>query len=180
MKIIRIAKDSMEKLLLPIIILAICSLSFYSSALGSEIAEKEPNDEIPQANSIQLGTKIKGYFAQADDFDYFEFVVPEEGQILKIELSGPPRVDVYLHLYNKDEVMIQEINLLGEGEGESFIWASAPNGTYYLALEPIGEQANENEPYALTVVLFKEEARLVNPQALARAIEKGLSWLANG
>ncbi len=53
-----------------------------------EVAEKEPNNDVEQAQKIELGTTISGTIAAATDVDYFSFVA-KKGQRVLVTCRAP-------------------------------------------------------------------------------------------
>jgi hypothetical protein len=70
-----------------------------ASAQAQQASEKEPNNEISQANPLALNQEIRGYAATEDDEDWYLLTIPEPGvDILVVEVTGVPDVDLRLEV----------------------------------------------------------------------------------
>lgn len=67
----------------------------------TEVEEKEPNNDVPEAQKIALGTAVSGGFANAQDVDYFAFPGKAGQRVLahcattSIDSRARPLVEVY-------------------------------------------------------------------------------------
>ena len=53
----------------------------------SEVAEKEPNNDVDQAQRVELNTTINGTIGNPTDVDYFAFAA-KKGQRVTAEIEG--------------------------------------------------------------------------------------------
>ena len=148
------------------------SLNTQLTGPWEEGQEFELNDEIEQANEFKLGQIITGYIYPGDDEDWYIVTVPEKGlDILVIELSAVPQVDLSLTLLDAEGTEIKHTNIGSTGEEESMVRMKFPSGKYYIGVE--GGQANTEEPYSLRVgtpTVTPATAEEVN-QALTKALD---------
>jgi hypothetical protein len=62
---------------------------------AQQATEKEPNNEMSQANPLTLNREITGYADPEDDEDWYLLTIPAPGvDILVVEVSGIPDPDL--------------------------------------------------------------------------------------
>src|SRR5262249_6973180 len=67
----------------------------------AEVAEKEPNDDVPQAQRIAINTTVNGNFASPVDVDYYVFAGKKGQRVVlsclasSIDSRAHPDVEVY-------------------------------------------------------------------------------------
>ena len=100
--------------------------------------ESEPNDGRDQANDIRLGERITGYFQKRGNYDWFKLVISDSGKnIIRIELSGVPEVNVRLDVADESGAQLKSSNFTRKGEPESII-----NAGYLFYLDSMSELFN--------------------------------------
>jgi len=66
-----------------------------------EVAEKEPNNDVPEAQKVELNTTVNGTIAQPTDVDYFQFAAKKGQRVLaycaasSIDSRLQPLVEIY-------------------------------------------------------------------------------------
>ena len=128
--------------------------------------ECEPNDSIEQANIIELGRDIKGYFSPAcnrlnvngreplREEDWFAVLLDcaQGPVVINISLSGVSGVNSVLEVYDPAGkfVMARDNNPTGLGESISSLGITQ-SGLWYIVVTTKGRAANHDEPYTLRV-----------------------------
>ncbi|MDH5743940.1 MAG: VWA domain-containing protein [Candidatus Aminicenantes bacterium] len=137
--------SSALSLLLMILILIPC--------LAHSQTENEPNDRREQANEIRLGGSVKGYFQKRGDYDWFKLVIEKPGKnIIQIDLSGVPDVDVTVTIYDEAGRQLKSANASPKGEPEGITSFGVMEGTYYITA--YGRDINDKDPYTLSTQLI--------------------------
>jgi FKBP-type peptidyl-prolyl cis-trans isomerase len=125
--------------------------------------EFEPNDEREQAYAIRLGETIEGFFQENRDYDCYKLVIDEPGKnIIRIDLSGVPEVDVRLEVADETGAQLKSSNSRRKGDPESIINLGITEGVYYITA--FGNEANVNDKYALST-------RLIGPWEVGKEFE---------
>src|SRR5262245_8453661 len=114
--------------------------------------EKEPNDDPPHANSLTVGSGIKGVITTAQDRDFFILQSPTK------PTAAPPRVRVIVRklfhaqvvIYNENEEKVASNVALGE-DTVSFAFEVIPGANYYVIVESFSDGHGAYE------LLFKGE-----------------------
>ena len=115
--------------------------------------ESEPNDRREQANDIRLGESVKGHFHKRSDYDWYKLIVDKPGKnIIRIDLSGVPGVDVSLEVYDETGHSLKRSGRSQKGEPEAIIGFGVLEGTYYITA--YGRDINEKDAYALSTRLI--------------------------
>ncbi|MEA3420228.1 MAG: PPC domain-containing protein, partial [Acidobacteriota bacterium] len=110
--------------------------------------EFEPNDELEQANKIQLGKAVNGFAHPDSDEDWYTVTLPESGlDILVVELSGLDGVDLSLELLDADGQELKEANNGEMGEKETIVRMKVKPGKYYIVVNNSG--FNVEKAYSL-------------------------------
>ena len=128
--------------------------------------ECEPNDGIEQANIIELGRDIKGYFSPAcnrlningreplreEDWFAVSLDCSHAPVVLDISLSGVLGINSVLEVYDPDGnfVMARDNNPTGLGESISSLGITQ-SGVWYIVVAAKGRAANYDEPYTLRI-----------------------------
>ena len=61
----------------------------------TNLKEKEPNDKIAEALTVQNGSVVKGYIDVPQDQDWYHIHVPEDtAYILRAQLTGLPKMNL--------------------------------------------------------------------------------------
>jgi hypothetical protein len=146
--------------------------TYYITAYGRDINEKdpytlstrligpweegqefEPNDDRENANEIRLGGTVEGFYQAKSDYDRYKLVIDEPGKnIIRIELSGVPEVDVRLEVADESGTQMKSANFTRKGEPESLINLGVTEGIYFITA--YGYEANQNDKYALSTRLI--------------------------
>ncbi|TET09840.1 MAG: hypothetical protein E3J83_01455 [Candidatus Atribacteria bacterium] len=137
--------------------------------------EFELNDKKEQANELKLDQIITGYIFPRNDVDWYTVTVPEKGlDILVIELSAVPQVDLSFTLLDTEGANIKFANIGSIGEEESMVRMKYPSGKYYVRVG--GGQANTEEPYTLRV--GKPTVTPATAEEVSQALTRALDYLA--
>ncbi|MCL7414342.1 MAG: hypothetical protein M8353_12150, partial [ANME-2 cluster archaeon] len=138
--------------------------------------EFEVNNKKGQANELKLDQIITGYIFPSDDDDWYTVTVPEKGlDILVIELSAVPQVDLSFTLLDAEGTNIKFANIGSTGEEESMVRMKYPSGKYYVRVG--GGQANNEEPYTLRV--GKPTVTPATEEEVSQALTRALDYLAS-
>jgi FKBP-type peptidyl-prolyl cis-trans isomerase len=140
----KFASLSMSLLLMPLVMIP----NFIHSQ-----TESEPNDRRDQANEIRLGESAKGHFQKKGDYDWYKLVIDKPGKnIIRIDLSGVPDVDVSLEIYDEAGHQLKRASTSPKGKPEAIINFGVMEGTYFIIA--YGRDINEKDPYALSTQLI--------------------------
>jgi hypothetical protein len=121
--------------------------------LGQSQAESEPNDRREQANEIRLGGSVKGHFQKRSDYDWFKLVIGKPGKnIIRIDLSGVPEVDVSLAIYDETGHQLKRASASPKGDPEAITNFGIIEGTYYITT--YGRDINDKDEYSLSTRLI--------------------------
>ena len=131
----------------PLIILILIPCLAYSQT------ESEPNDQREQANEIRLDESATGHFQKKGDKDWYKLVIDKPGKnILRIDLSGVPDVDVSLAIYDEAGHQLKAANTSRKGDPEAITNFGVSQGTYFITAN--GRDINEKDPYTLSTQLI--------------------------
>ncbi len=134
--------------------------------------EEEPNDKYTDANLINSGVQLYGFYSPGQNLlneqnefreeDWFKFIVEEDEElplIADIHLKGVSGVDSVLKLFNSElnEIALSDSSEIGGDEAITGLGISNP-GTYYIQIFSKNYQYNNNEPYFINFSLSKHEA----------------------
>jgi hypothetical protein len=112
--------------------------------------ESEPNDRREQANEIRLGETVEGFFQQKRDYDWYKLVIDEPGKnIIRIDISGVPDVDIRLDVTDEAGGQLKSSNFNRKGGPESIVNLGVTEGIYYISV--LGYEANEKNKYSLGI-----------------------------
>ncbi|MFZ2053837.1 MAG: prenyltransferase/squalene oxidase repeat-containing protein [Candidatus Aminicenantales bacterium] len=152
-------------------------LSLISAAPAQQATEKEPNEEMSQANPLTLNREIKGYADPEDDEDWYLLTIPEPGvDILVVEVTGVPAVDLRLEVRAPGEEESEEMNGNGEGGGEAIVRLRQKAGKYHIRVRT-RRGANAGTPYTLRA--GKSLQTPASPAEVTQALRKALDFLAS-
>jgi serine/threonine-protein kinase len=130
------------------------------------LEEREPNDEIPQADRIALGAEVTGFLGKRrskteGDRDLYRVELPAGRHLVTVTLGGLPNVDVNLSIADRDGSHASTVDEGGIGEGE-VIHRRAVDGpvlvTIGQTLAPGAKLPVENVSDPYTVVVTEETA----------------------
>jgi len=122
-------------------------------SLAQSQTESEPNNRREEANEIRLGESMEGFFQTKNDYDWYKLVISESGKnIIRIDLSGVPGVDLLLAIHDVKGNQLKSSNFTGKGEPEEIINLGVTEGIYFI--NAFGYDANDKDKYALSVQLI--------------------------
>jgi hypothetical protein len=97
------------------------------------LTEMEPNNQIEQAQALQVGENVQGYFQVKGDRDWYRLgIVGPERRIIRIDLTGVPDVDALLEVFDPAGRKLTGSDVGGEGEVEAVINLGVTQGDYYI------------------------------------------------
>ncbi len=154
----------------------VISAFLFCPVQAQQATEKEPNNEMSQANPLTLNREITGYADPEDDEDWYLLTVPEPGvDILVVEVSGIPDVDLSLEVLTSGEEESEEMNGNEEGGGEAIVRLRQKKGKYYIRVRARG--GNASTPYTLRA--GKPLQTPASPAEVTQALRKALDFLAS-
>ncbi len=119
---------------------------------GDSSEEKEPNDQITDANVIQLGTRVRGAIASDKDRDYFTFRTsdrePSKTRVILRKLSAGG-FWAQVHVYDQVESRVTGTFDYGGDHPLSLAFESTPNSDYYILVRLYSSA--QGGPYELEV-----------------------------
>jgi len=131
-------------------------LLFFLFALpcfGLSQTECEPNDRRDEANEIHLGQSMTGHFHKRGDYDWYRLAISVPGKnIIRIDLSGVPDVDVSLAIYDESGHQLKSAHTAKKGEPEAITSFGVTEGTYFITA--YGRDINDKDPYTLSTQLI--------------------------
>lgn len=147
--------------------------------------EEEPNDNYTDANLINSGVQITGFYSPGQNLmneknefreeDWFKFLVDENEELpilADIHLKGVTGVDSVLKLFNNElkEIASSDSSAISGDEAIIGLGINEP-GTYYIQVYSKNYQYNNNEPYFINFSLKQHEAgtELEDNNAIERA-----------
>ena len=140
--------------------------------------EREPNDDVMQANRIAPNTPVTGYLGKRrsqteGDRDAYVVQWPGGGHhVVTVTVTGLPNIDVNLAVSDGDGQHGVIVDEGGVGEGES-LHRRATDGQLVVAVgQTIGKDQklpveNVSDPYTITVTEERAEAGETEPNNLA-------------
>jgi hypothetical protein len=138
--------------------------------------EFELNDRKEQANELKLEQIITGYIFPENDNDWYTVTVPDEGlDILVVELSAVPQVNLSLTLLDDAGKQLKKMDISDKGEEEVIVRMKCLSGKYYVKVW--GKQANSVEPYTLRV--GKPTVQPATAEEVSQALTRALDYLAH-
>ena len=146
--------------------------------LGAQQAEeKEPNNELSQANSLPLNAEIKGYVNDREDHDWYQLVIPAPGMdILTIDVSGIPGVNITLALCDAGGKELSAMDGRLESDGENIVSLRQPAGKFLIKIVAFGEP-NAGQPYTLRA--GKPDLSPATDEEIRKALVKALDFIAS-
>jgi len=146
------------------------------TAPWQESQEFELNDKKEQANELKLERIITGYIFPENDDDWYTVTVPEEGlDILVVDLSAVPQVNLSLTLLDDAGKQLKKMDISDKGEEESMVRMKCPSGKFYVKVN--GRQANTEESYNLRV--GKPTVQPATAEEVSQALTRALDYLAS-
>jgi serine/threonine-protein kinase len=116
--------------------------------------EQEPNNSPKEANPIGNDQVLRGHIGKCispeeSDRDFFRFKIPRAPYVLHVDLTGLPRIDLKLEVFDPAGKKIAEADDLGPGESEDLPDVRLDEaGEYFIAVREVwvaGRPATENE-----------------------------------
>jgi hypothetical protein len=158
--------------------LALMLLLFLFMPLGAQqAAEKEPNNEASQANPLPLNGEIRGYANEREDEDWYLLNIPAPGMdILLIDVSGVPGIDLTMTLYDAAGKELLAMDGRKEAEGETIVRLRQPPGKFLVNVVAFGE-SNTGQPYTLRA--GKPDRPPATDEEVRKALVKALDYLAS-
>ena len=158
--------------------LALMLLLFLFMPLGAQqAAEKEPNNEASQANPLPLNGEIRGYANEREDEDWYLLNIPAPGMdILLIDVSGVPGIDLTMTLYDAAGKELLAMDGRKEAEGETIVRLRQPPGKFLVNVVAFGE-SNTGQPYTLRA--GKPDRPPATDEEVRKALVKALDYIAS-
>ncbi len=144
--------------------------------------EREPNDDMEEAQIIQIDKPIQGYFQKEEDEDWYRLDFSLEGKhIARVTLSGVPGIDSSLYFLDSRGNTILRSTFGEEGEGEILTNIGLTTSTYFIRVRGKGEGGSPT-PYTLEVKLLgpwdeskefepNDDSEMANPIPLGKPVE---------
>lgn len=118
-----------------------------------EVMEKEPNNDVPQAQAVQINTTINGTIQTAADVDYYSIVCKKDDSVL-VQVAAESidsRLEPDVRVYNQAGRQLAANRPRAEPDGMCHFIASA-DGTYYIRLcSHAHVEGNAESFYRLTI-----------------------------
>jgi hypothetical protein len=144
---------------------------------AQQAAEKEPNDEISQANPISLNKEIQGYVNVEQDVDWYLLTVPEPGvDILVVELTGVSDVNLCLEVLAPEEEESAEMDSTEAGGGETIVRLKQRAGKYLIRVRAAD---GTNSEMSYTLRAGKPTGSPASEAEVGQALKKALDFLAS-
>lgn len=122
------------------------------TATEQALQESEPNDERELASLLPLGESIEGRMEESRaDWYRLEVTVPGRN-LMRVDLTGVPEVNLRLSLYDAAGNPLKEIKGTGRGRAQSLIDVGVTEGTYYIQVATDWGR-NSTDPYRLAARL---------------------------
>lgn len=142
-----------------------------------EQSEREPNQQMAQAQEIAPGTMVQGHIFPAGDVDMYKIVLPEyagvEGPVgtLSVDVEGGYVAQLRLMLQDSAGYEISQARNAQYSRPVHLAF-DAPNGVYMLAVSGAGDGCVK--PYRLKVSFNPNEAAVAAIAAAAAAAAAGI------
>jgi hypothetical protein len=150
---------------------------FFIPLPAQQASEKEPNNEISQANPISLNKDIQGYADPEDDEDWYLLTIPEPGvDILVVEVTGVPAVNLRLEVRAPGEEETAEMDGGEADEGETIVRLKQRAGKYLIKVRA-ADGTNTDTPYTLRA--GKSTRPPASEAEVGQALKKALDFLAS-
>jgi len=158
--------------------IALMLLSLLLVPLGAqETAEKEPNNEAAQANTLPLTGQVSGFANEEGDEDWYSLTIPAPGMdILVIEVAGPPDVDFILSFCDVGGKELSAVDGRHEPEGETLVRLRQSAGKFLIKVLS-GRGTNTDQAYILRA--GKPDRPPATDEEVRKALVKALDYLAS-
>ena len=139
------------------------------------LIESEDNNQLRQANLIDLNTSVSGAITDAGDDDWYKLEPAQPGQ-LTIELTGvPTALQLRFRLYDSSRNHVLSGQATAPGELFSITYDITNPDTYYLLVDDLDSKAFSGDSYRFSTSLVEVidqyepndnygDARLLNQQ----------------
>jgi serine/threonine-protein kinase len=123
--------------------------------------EREPNNSAKEANIIGSGQTVRGHIGRClspeeSDRDFYRFSIGRGPHVLHVDLTGVPKLDLKLEVFDPAGQRVAVADDLGAGESETLPDVRLDGaGEYYISVREVwvaGKPATENDDdwYTLT------------------------------
>jgi hypothetical protein len=159
---------------------------------GPKAPEKEPNDNLVQAQMLVPGQVIEGHIDKPKDTDLYKFAIAgADRQTLHVELTGVPDLDLALDVLDQTGARLMGVNDGKVGEPETLAAVTLSPGTYLIRVrESVGKGAQPkavtDKPYYLSWRIGpvdpnseqepNDKPALATPIAIGQALSAQLAW----
>ena len=145
--------------------------------LAQQAVEKEPNNTAAQANPLALNGRIEGFANELEDEDWYSLTVPAPGlDVLIVEVSGPPGVELALFFCDASGKVITEMDAHREELGETIVRLRQAPGKFLIKVSTFGA-TNTDKPYTLTA--HKPDKPPATAEEVRQALAKALDHIAS-
>ena len=145
--------------------------------LAQQAVEKEPNNTAAQANPLALNGRIEGFANELEDEDWYSLTVPAPGlDVLIVEVSGPPGVELALFFCDASGKVITEMDASREELGETIVRLRQAPGKFLIKVSTFGA-TNTDKPYTLTA--HKPDKPPATAEEVRQALAKALDHIAS-
>lgn len=156
--------------------LAMLLISFIP-ARAQQAAEKEPNNEIAQANPLPLNGQVSGFANEENDEDWFQLNIAQSGlDILTVEITAVPGVNLRLALLDADANELNYVDANEESRKQKITRIMPKPGRYYIRVQATSG-ANANASYALRA--GGATAPPASTADVSQALRRALDFLAS-
>jgi len=131
---------------------ALCfTVTISRPVLAVEIFEIEPNNEIGEAQNIELPCTIKGSHSEYAEFDHYSLTLTQPGTSLYLALSAEGEIDPKIALLEEDGDILTESNFFKVNGTEYLTSLLLDPGTYFIRVHRSFNRKEADIPYTLTV-----------------------------
>jgi hypothetical protein len=146
-------------------------------AQAQQAAEKEPNNDMSQANPMTFSKEIKGFPDPEGDEDWFLLNIPEPGlDILAVEVTTVPSVNLKLTFLDAEGNELNFVDVSEESEKQKITRLRQRPGRYYVRVQSTSGSSTDT-PYVL-----RAGAELAPPASqadISQALRRALDFLAS-
>ncbi|MEE2787165.1 MAG: serine/threonine-protein kinase [Myxococcota bacterium] len=125
------------------------------------LTEREPNDEVRQANEFRLGQSLAGFIGRRSDRkksdqDVFALRVSPSVKAIDVNLTGVPELDLVFDVFTYDGMPIEKVNRAGTGMEENATIFTKGSTRLFVRVREVwveGQPPRENstDPYRLSI-----------------------------
>ncbi len=144
-------------------------------AVLSTLDEKEPNDSIELALSVNEGTIVKGFIGTPKDQDWYKISIPSDSSaILKSELTGVIGINLKMELFDSQNQKLVEADKNKEAEGEIITNYGLSSGDYFLRVRELWTEGKERKFNDTTAYQLSIHLASVQPTAEFESNDKAI------